>query len=597
MPLGIGTAGYNGIGAASSPSPYVKFFPATTRLHGHPTLKAVVLSRGPGFRVVFVRTDQIAVAQQLRDSVLAELYQRTGIDFDDSLILAATHTHAGPGRFLQGDAYSVATDTFFPDFYQRLVTALADVVTAAYDDLDAAELGYVLASSKEAHSDRRCEDLTDYTNDTMPLVVVRKQGQVSAVIVSYAVHGTVLGIKDLTLSQEVSGAIEEKIAELFDHPVDVMFLNSWAADMSPGNPELPGSPEPSLQPRGFDRMDRVGAYVAAAAKAALEELETTVDPVIDSQTRRYVIDRSTIGYASEEFPYEYGALFCSADGESCDELMHLEAIDRTCFGLSASEPAPNQSVFTVGQLGDLHFVTWGGEPSTSLAESVIDKVSAFDGVGEVLFVGYANDYLGYQLLEEDWYHGGYEAAGGMWGPKQGAFMSDRLLQTFDHFKTGASLPFVEPLPPETFSTADAIGLVAEEANERGSIAEQPAETYNPGDVVQVAIYGPDPWVGAPTALLQRQGTSDFADLIHTNATAYDSNGYGFWIDLETEPSYAETIDRVARHFKWTFHMPLRRSAGGLPGSLTGTFRFRLLIPTKEGDVLEVTSGPFTVAGG
>jgi len=68
VPLGIGTMGYNGLfGTPSSPTPYADRYPGTVRMHGHPDFTAVALSRGEGAELIFLRSDTIAVVQQLRD--------------------------------------------------------------------------------------------------------------------------------------------------------------------------------------------------------------------------------------------------------------------------------------------------------------------------------------------------------------------------------------------------------------------------------------------------------------------------------------------------------------------------------------------------
>ena len=85
-PLGIGTTGDAPFGIDSLGSPYSSIFPGTNTIHGWPGAKVVVLSRGDGFEVVFMRLDSIAVPQQMRDGVVAEFLSRTGKDLDLSLI-------------------------------------------------------------------------------------------------------------------------------------------------------------------------------------------------------------------------------------------------------------------------------------------------------------------------------------------------------------------------------------------------------------------------------------------------------------------------------------------------------------------------------
>ena len=57
------------------------------------------------------------------------LVEASAVDFDDILMLGATHTHSGPGRVIdRGGPFSIIADTFFPEFYERMVDAMADAV-------------------------------------------------------------------------------------------------------------------------------------------------------------------------------------------------------------------------------------------------------------------------------------------------------------------------------------------------------------------------------------------------------------------------------------------------------------------------------------
>src|SRR5690348_9779475 len=60
-PVGIGTVGYFGASVSAEPSPFSKIYPATTRVHGQPSFRVVVISRGPGKEVVFIRADMVGV--------------------------------------------------------------------------------------------------------------------------------------------------------------------------------------------------------------------------------------------------------------------------------------------------------------------------------------------------------------------------------------------------------------------------------------------------------------------------------------------------------------------------------------------------------
>ena len=595
-PLGIGTAGFSGIGVSSPPSPFADLYPATSRIHGHPEFRAVSLSRGDGFRVVFLRSDMVATIQQLRDAVVDSVQARTGVDLSDGLVFGATHTHSGPGRFIQGGLFRLIADDFLPEFYARLVDAAADAVVAALEDQSPAELATTTIQAPDAHNDRRCEDGIDYTNDALPLVAVRKEGQLAALVGAYAIHGTVLGIGDLTLSQDVYGAIEEAIEDRFDHPVQVLLFNSWGGDMAPEQPEGEAPEVLSEMPNGYDRMDAIGLYLGEQIEAGLAGLTFESEPPVEAQTVRFPIDTANIGYGPGEFSYLFGGVYCSTSSATCDEVLVHDGLADACIPFPEDSPAPMQSYFTVGQVGGLHLTTWPGECSTGLAEEVLANMQGEEGVGEVLFVGYSNDYLGYTLQEEDWWHGGYEASGAMWGPRQGDYMKEVQAQVFAQYRSGADPSFDPPEAAPSFDLTQTAPYSPSAASGLGTVRQQPASSVAVGETVTIEVLGADPWHGAPRVTVQVQGADGtFSDLPRRSGKALDSDGYGFWLDLLPEPSYSEAPDATERQFVWRVSMAVSRRDLGLEAELSGTYRFRVELPDGSEAPVEIPTEPFVLS--
>jgi hypothetical protein len=594
VPLGIGTSGNNGLlGGPESDSPYVVRYPATRRLHGHPSFKAIAMSRGEGSEIVFLRSDMIATIQQLRDAVVTEVLERTGRDLEHGLIMGATHTHSGPGRFIDNTIFSVIADNFWPAYYERLIDSAADAVEGALNDLGPAEFGYTIASGPDGHQDRRCEDLEDYTNDAMPLLVVKKEGDVVGVVVNYAIHGTVIGIDDLTLGQDVSGGIEEAVEDVFDHEVVALLINAWAGDVAPASPDLPGPAVPSVMPDGYESIDRTATYVAGVVNAALPGIVTSTDPEIRSRNVRYPISRQLLGYEIGEFNFQWGAVYCDSPWATCDTLNEIDGLDEGCIPFPEDSPAPLQSMFTVGQLGDLYFTTWSGESGTRLAEGVLSNMREEAGVEDVAFFGYANDYIGYALEEEDWWRGGYESSGGMWGPKQGEYMRNQQKEIFAQRDAAVcgELPFTVPPPIEQFSLSELVPWDVEAGIDVGVVATQPEASYAPGGVAVVAVQGNEPWLGTPRATLQREEGSEFVDVTRPGGFPLDSDTYAMWVDIDQDPSWDDTIEHTDRVFTWTFNLALDRRGTDLPA---GTYRFSVSLPQDGSDPMVVASQGFEV---
>lgn len=602
-PLGIGTAGFGPFDAPSSTTPFADIYPGTTRIHGHPQIDVVVVSRGETHELVFVRLDAVGVFQQLRRALVLELEERLDRPMDDALIIGATHTHSGPGRIVDGGGiFDLIADTFFPDFYDALIDGVADAVEAAYADLAPARIGTAAAYSAYGHSDRRCEDGLYYENGDIPLIAVEREGTVDAVVMAYAIHGTVLGIDDLTLSQDVSGAIEQAVEDRFDHPVQVTMFNSWGADMAPGCSveSLPegetACPEVDYQegaarPDGYDEMDEVGQEVADQVEIALADITWLGDePTVAGATHRTWIDREWIGYDDDTFPFEYGGVYCEG-GDDCDPATTVDDLDEVCLAFTDDYPAPNQTVMSAGQIGDLYLVTFPGEPGTLLAEQVMADIRAAHGeVGEVMFLGYTQDYIGYSILEDDWWQGGYEASGALWGPRQGEYLAERATQVFGCYM-GTCDGLEEPPPITPFDVDEYTPYQPEAAAGVGQVAADVPGAVGASDVVSFTVQGTDPWLGAPAAWLE---TADGAAVTRPNGAPAMGDDYNFRWDLEVDPSYKE--DASERTFYWTLSMPARRIVPGGLELAPGDYRLRVEVPLEGGGIEEVISSSFTFEG-
>lgn len=581
-PVGIGTAGFGPFGVASEPSAFAELYPATQGLHGHPDFQAIALSRGPDHTLVFLRADTVGVFQQLRRAVVLELEARHGRDFDHQLVIGATHTHSGPGRMVDGEGvYDLIADVFLPEHYERMVMAMADAVDAALDDLKPGRVGYAFADGSVAINDRRCEDGLTYVNGDLPVVAIEQEGALRAVMLSYAIHGTVHGIDELLLSQDVSGGVERAVADRLGVPVQM--FNSWGGDMSPGHPEV-ALQEGAVLPSGSERIAAVGQAIADQVEGVMPSLSWTDSPDLWAQTLRTPIDRDAIGYDDDTFPHEYGAVYCTAEGD-CDPATIEEGLDDRCLlSFDDEAPAPNQTELTVGGIGDLSFVTFPGEPGTLLAEQIIDDLGAM-GLGPVMFVGYGQDYLGYSILEDDWWQGGYEASGSLWGPRQGEYLAAEVVEAMAEALGTGPAAADRPDPVAPFDVGAYAPYAPEAGTGAGTVVTQPPPSVTVTDLVEVVVAGLDPWLGAPVATLE---TADGQPVLRPTGEAWSSDGPLFRVALAMDPPYDGPLPERAYH--WSFSFPAQHPVQGAGPVLDGDYRLSVALP--DGTV--VTTNSFTV---
>lgn len=362
--------------------------------------------------------------------------------------------------------------------------------------------------------------------------------------------------------------------------------------MSPGNPDIPLQMG-AAQPGGYERMNKVGQVVADAVREGIARISWEEDAEVFAAVHRVQLNRTAIGYADGEFPYNFGGVFCGGTGETdCDPVTTEVDLDRRCLPFPASFPVPPQTELSAGRVGTLAFVTFPGEPGTLLAEELLGRLQNRFNQSNVMLLGYAQDYTGYSILEDDWVQGGYEAAGALWGPQQGEYLVDAAEGVFERVVVSRGTP--DPLAPPPLPPFDIDGYTpyAPAMGEQvGSVATDVSPSYGPTEIVTFTVRGSDPWLGTPTATL----TNEQGEPVHRAAGQdIDSNGYGFWIDLQPEPGYSEDRNAASRTFLWTFSMPAAQTVPGLLPDLSGgTYRLRVTIPTSDGTV-EVRSAAFTI---
>ncbi|MFT7519079.1 MAG: hypothetical protein ACI9MC_001219, partial [Kiritimatiellia bacterium] len=213
-----------------------------------------------------------------------------------------------------------------------------------------------------------------------------------------------------------------------------------------------------------------------------------------------------------------------------------------------------------------------------------------EGVEHILFVGYGQDYMGYSILEDDWWQGGYESSGSLWGPRQGEYFAAQAAEAFLRAHTlsaGADRGW-QPDRTEPFDVEGYVPYSPEVPVELGEIIDQVQPSYPSNGEVIFTVNGEDPWLGTPVAYLEM---ADGTPVTTRGGRALDSTSYAFRIELSTTPSYADELPASERAFHWTFRLPTTRPVAGLVPDLMGRYRLRVVLAGGR----EVVSDVFDVS--
>lgn len=602
-PVGMGMAGSAGgldIGGGGGPkSRFTDAYTATKGVWTHPTIHCVAIVGQPD-TVVFMRVDAIGMKQEIRQAVIQRVIDKGGPDLAQGLVIAATHTHTGPGRLFDNPIWAAILDSFFPEFYMRTIEDMADGVLEAIADAEPAKFAHTMVETSELHDDRRCESPVQKDGRMPVLVFTRQDDTPKAIIMAYSVHGTVMDPEARMFTRDIHGGIELKLEEQFTHPVTALFFNSWSGDMSP---ERPDAGESFGLPPKYGNIEQAGNIAQNIVLPAIADLDLVGEMPVRTAIGRVPLNREVLGYAKDEFLYDYGAVYCGAgidapcfeDAEQGAELPKHYQLLAGCIPFGEGFPAPLDTVVGAIQFGDLYLATMPGEPVTSLGTEVMEAIRTASGTDHVWLLGYAQDYIGYSLPEDDWYLGGYETSGSLWGPRQGPYVKEKTLDFAYSFITGAELPW------ESLAAPDPIFYEVEEfavepAGAAPSVISEPQATYAPGDLVEFSISGGDPWLLAPLATLEVQTESgEFEPLLRRNTTPISSDGYEFELEVSVTPSYDDVDGPVERVFEWSVRFAtLRAAASTNPALVGGTYRIRVSGLQHWDAPYSVTTAPFQV---
>ena len=211
--------------------------------------QCLVLEGEDGVRCAIMTVDLIGVGREIVAEARDLIAEATSIPAERVLI-AATHTHAGPrGRG--------SVDAGTPGLAARLGGA----ARAAVHDLRPALLSFGAGTCDSVQLNRR-----DVEGPIDPEVLVLRvqdaeSGQLRAALVNFACHPTILSSNQLGISADYPGALRRTVRALLGPEAVVLFANGACADINPTK---------LTQDRA--EVDRVGTVVGAEAVRVLEEL-------------------------------------------------------------------------------------------------------------------------------------------------------------------------------------------------------------------------------------------------------------------------------------------------------------------------------------
>jgi hypothetical protein len=380
-PIGSPLAGYNGAWDRIADS-----------VLDPPEARALVFDDG-ATRIGIVALDILIV----RPAVRAEIEDRTRDLQLDALLVAATHTHSGPGGYIEGWLGGRVTGGSFDERVPgRIAAAGADAVHAAARGLTPVRVGVGLGRLDLARN-RRHED--GPRESVLPVLEIRAEdGGLVARAFSYGVHPVALGPASHAYSADLVGAAR---AALDAEGGVSLFLAGPLGDQNPVTPPHVGRPRDVAAQRENARA--WGARMAEAVRATpVAGSAASGDETLVAAQRWFHVPAISLPRGSI--------------------LWWFAPLARPHVDAFLSKRVPFQAL----RIGGACFLAFPAEPASALG----DAARALVPSGCTPFVvAHANDWLGYAVSEADYATGGYEVGFSPFGPGFGAWLVARSNET------------------------------------------------------------------------------------------------------------------------------------------------------------------------
>ena len=396
--------------------------------------RAIYLDHG-ATQLAMVVCDLIGIGSFLAERARELIASRPGIPATNVMI-AATHTHAGPaGVRGRGE----------PVLVEDIARKIAGAVRVAHRDAVEGALKYGRTPLSSIAQNRRFPD--GPIDQRLDVVAAdTPEGRNIATIARYGCHATTLERDNLDITAEYPGEACRTIEQVIGGGTVGLFFNGAC-----------GNVNPAWIRQEYDEVRRLGTVVGAKAAALSQELrpigvnhqahnirweELTTRPVDAGVAVTGPLRAASLAFeapyrtgpSEEEFAKHLAALeadYAAKRSAGGDERRAAAArVTRAQMEALSLARVRKQPPFRIEEvqafaLGDnLHVVGLPGEVFIETGDEIREK----SGLENLLVVTYANDYPGYFCRAEAYEEGGYEPGTTPFAPEADALLVEAALK-------------------------------------------------------------------------------------------------------------------------------------------------------------------------
>jgi len=360
----------------------------------HLFCRALVVGQGSDQAALLV-ADTLGFGIAYTEQVKAAVAATTGIA-PERVILAATHTHAGPASvYLQGCG-DLALD-WLEGFPAKAVAA----VRAAQSDLSETDLRFGTVPAPGIAINRRDPQSGPLDEELSVLWFQGRDGRPRGAMLHFTCHAVVMDGDNRLISAEYPGAACRQLEDLTGAPA--MFLQGPCGDINPA------------QRHSFAHVDGAGAKLAEAAAELMRQGGTAVEaavPQVETQTLDLPLVAPPAYGEILAFRREHqsGAFAADAAHDIMRAKMHRAMVTWADLTIGGVCSGLLQGGLTVAsqclRLGDVLLLTSPGE---LFVEFGLEAKRRARSQGKQAFVvAYTNADIGYIPTAESYAKGGYE---------------------------------------------------------------------------------------------------------------------------------------------------------------------------------------------
>jgi neutral ceramidase len=402
-------------------------------IHDDLFARALVIENN-GKTVALVSLDVLAVSSEFVGDVRENIERRTGIR-QDAVMIAATHTHAGP----------VTIKTFFnPDesldgnYMKKLSQAIEDSVAEAFNKRFPARIGVGSGYVAGIGVNRRTVDKQPIDEEIGIIKVEDLDGNTRAVFINYACHPTVLGSNNLLATGDFPYFTVEKIERSINTSGFAMFVNGTQGNISMGHSSELSAIGVITPGRTFEHAEELGHKLADAALEVLSGIETSENVTVLSVTVPFSLPLKKYAPLTEmtdalrKAEEHLQSLNGNNEKTGAELEKFLRAKSSALYASIENYYAAETAKFTDRvmeielqgiRLGDAVFIAVPAEVFVEIGLQL--KKSA---PHKTYIVGIANGYIGYLPTNESYEKGGYEVVSARCAPEAHELLIDKVIE-------------------------------------------------------------------------------------------------------------------------------------------------------------------------